>query len=166
MVTNSYGVRATDLVSRLLEDDPDAVDARAYVRTTLPWWEDLDDFTKAYIEAALWSTNDESDPSGGEPLDKNYGIENIAHETIDQMKQDCARFQQENAADLALYDMTGANWSAAEQGGHDFWLSRNGHGAGFFDRDNLPEDARDRLQDAARLYGEVYLEVGDDGQIY
>lgn len=159
-------MRAKQLVNRLLEVGPDEVDPRQYVRTTTPWWEDLDDFTKAYMEAALWSTNDESTPSGGEPLDKNYSTKDIARETVDQMMQDCARFQQENAADLALYDMTNVEWSAAAQGGHDFWLSRNGHGAGFFDRDNLPEDARDRLQEAARHYGEVYLYVGDDKLIY
>lgn len=28
-----------------------------------------DAFTSAYIECALWSTNDESTPQGGEPLE-------------------------------------------------------------------------------------------------
>lgn len=125
----------------------------------------MDDFTKAYMEAALWSTNDESTPSGGEPLDKNYSTKDIARETVDQMMQDCARFQQENAADLALYDMTNVEWSAAAQGGYDFWLSRNGHGVSFRDRD-LPEDAIERLMAAAETYGEVNLYVGDDGLIY
>src|SRR5208282_4942052 len=34
----------------------------------------IDKFTQAYIVAALWSSNDNSDPSGGEPLDSNYDI--------------------------------------------------------------------------------------------
>jgi hypothetical protein len=150
----------------LIEADPDEVNARDYILSTPPWWDDLDEFTKSYIEAALWSTNDESDQSGGEPLDKNYGRENIAPETLKAMAQDCLRFQQENAEDLAQYDLGHSEWSAAEQGGHDFWLSRNGHGAGFFDRDSLPEDVRDRLQDVARRWGEVNLYVGDDGLIH
>ena len=37
----------------------------------------MDDFTLAYIEAALWSTNDQSNEQGGEPLDKNYTIDDI-----------------------------------------------------------------------------------------
>ena len=44
--------------------------------------EQLDDFTRAYIEAALWSSNDDATPSGGEPLDGNYGIEDIDPDTL------------------------------------------------------------------------------------
>lgn len=124
----------------------------------------LDDFTRAYIEAALWSSTDESTPSGGEPLDANYGIEDIAPETLASMVEDCRRFQEANAADLALYDHP--RWSAAELGGHDFFLTRNGHGTGFWDRDYLPEDAGERLTDAAHKCEEVNLYVGDDGLIY
>ncbi len=127
---------------------------------------DLDAFTRAYIEAALWSTNDESDERGGEPMDANYDIYDIEPDTLAKLAADCAKFQAENAADLALYNHP--QWTAAELGGHDFWLTRNGHGCGFWDRnDCLPEDAGQRLTDAAHAYGEVYLEVGDpdaDGQ--
>ena len=126
---------------------------------------ELDEFARAYVACALWSTNDEATPSGGEPLDGNYGIEDIDPGTLAAMIDDCRRFQEENAADLALYDHP--QWTAAELGGHDFWLTRNGHGAGFWDRtDCLPKDARDRLTAAAKRYGEVYLYLGDDGVIY
>ena len=102
--------------------------------------EQLDDFTRAYIEAALWSTNDDATHRGGEPIDGNYGIDDIDPDTLAKMADDCRRFQEENAADLALYDHP--QWTAAELGGHDFWLTRNGHGCGFWDRnDCLPEDA-------------------------
>jgi hypothetical protein len=47
-----------------------------------------------------------------------------------------------------------------KRAGHYFWLSRNGHGSGFFD-ENL-----DALQDAAKAYSEFDLYVGDDGVIY
>jgi hypothetical protein len=161
-------VRAKNLVNRLLEVGPDDVDPRQYLKATRPWWnwDYLDDFTKAYVEAALWSTNDNSDESGGEPLDKNYSARDIAPETLMKMAEDCARFQQENAQDLAQYDMTNVDWSAAAQGGHDFWLTRNGHGVGFSDRDNLPEDARERLETDARQWSEFDLYVGDDKRIY
>ena len=127
--------------------------------------EQLDDFTRAYIEAALWSSNDDATPSGGEPLDGNYGIEDIDADTLAKMADDCRRFQEENAADLALYDHP--QWTAAELGGHDFWLTRNGHGCGFWDRnDCLPQEARDRLTAAAEKAREYYLYLGDDGVIY
>jgi len=124
----------------------------------------LDPFFRAYVECALWSTNDEATPSGGEPLDGNYDISDIAQETLLKMIDDCRRFQEANAADLALY--VHPEWTAAELGGHDFWLTRNHHGAGFWDRDCLPEDAGQRLTDAAHGFGECDLYVGDDGMIY
>lgn len=117
----------------------------------------LDKFTRAYIEAALWSSNDESEPSGGEPMDKNYTIEDIAEETIKEMARDCENFQVENAKYIPDGKITRA--------GHDFWLTRNGHGAGFWDGD-WPERAGYRLTESARSYGEYNLYVGDDGKIY
>ena len=124
----------------------------------------LDDFTLAYIEAALWSTTDESTPAGGEPLDSNYTIDDIHPDTIAEMEADCRKFREENAADLALYSHP--RWSAAELGGHDFWLTRNGHGCGFWDRnDCLPEEAGQRLTKAAGSLGEYDLYVDDDGII-
>lgn len=35
-----------------------------------------DEFVDAFFEAALWSSNDESDESGGEPMDANYFFQN------------------------------------------------------------------------------------------
>ena len=51
------------------------------------------------------------------------------------------------------------------QAGHDFWLTRNGHGAGFWDGD-WPDRTGHRLSEAAKSYGEYHLYVGDDGKIY
>lgn len=50
------------------------------------------------------------------------------------------------------------------QVGHDFWLTRNGHGTGFWDR-GLGA-VGDRLSVAAHAYGEASLYVGDDGWQY
>ena len=33
---------------------------------------ELDQFTRSYIEAALFSTTDNADESGGQPFDANY----------------------------------------------------------------------------------------------
>ena len=52
----------------------------------------------------------------------------------------------------------------AAQAGHDFWLTRNGHGAGFWDR-GLGERG-DRLTNAAHVYGACDLYLGDDGFVY
>ncbi len=53
----------------------------------------------------------------------------------------------------------------AAMAAHDFWLTRCGHGAGFWDGD-WPEPAATVLDNAAKAFGNVDLYVGDDGQIY
>jgi hypothetical protein len=114
-----------------------------------------DNFLQAYIVAALWSSMDESTPEGGDFLDANYGIEDLAPETLETMKADCEQFQAQNALDIE---------GCEEQAGHDFWLTRNHHGCGFWDGDWL--EAGERLTEACREYPEVTLYVGDDGLIY
>jgi len=110
----------------------------------------MDTFTRAYVEAALWSSLGEDE----QPLDDVYGPEDIAPETLAQMSEDCAAFQEAEAADL----------EDPERDGHDFWLTRNGHGAGFWDRGYGPRG--EWLTKAAHVYGSVDLYVGDDGKIY
>ena len=119
----------------------------------------LEAFTAAYIECALWSSTDESDESGGEPLDQNYGPEDIAPATLDAMRAECRAFLDACAAkgiDVAELD--------SEQTGHDFWLTRNRHGAGFWDRGM--GDLGRTLTDIAHAAGGADLYVGDDGKVY
>ena len=116
-----------------------------------------DTFVDAYITCALWSTNDESTPEGGEPFDSNYSVDDMTDECKAAMRADCDAFVKANAADVARM----ANDS---QAGHDFWLTRNGHGAGFWDRDL--GDLGDRLTAAAKEFGETGLYLGDDKRIH
>ena len=92
-------------------------------------------FTRAYIEAALWSTNDESTPQGGEPLDKNFGMKDIAPDTLQQIVADCKRFQEENGLLIKDENCLYKRCAVEEYAGHDFWLTRNHHGCGFWDGD-------------------------------
>lgn len=117
----------------------------------------LDEFTRQYIETALWSSNDESDESGGQPLDKNYGVDDISADTLQSMIDDCTAFQKDHGE---LIDEHGERSTA----GHDFWLTRNGHGAGFWDGD-WPDDVGETLTSISELFGEFHLYVGDDGNI-
>lgn len=121
--------------------------------------EGSDAFSNQYMETALWSTNDESDESGGEPLDKNYSVSDIGEETRRQMISDCADFQKRFGN---LIDEGGGDYGRA---GHDFWLTRNDHGAGFWDGD-WPEPQATALTNASKEYGNFDLYVGDDGQIH
>jgi hypothetical protein len=117
----------------------------------------IDAFTRAYIDCMLWSSTDNSRDDGGDPLDRNYSEDDLAPEALAMIVADCERFQADNGDDL----LEGTD----EQGGHDFWLTRNRHGCGFWDGD-WPEPAAARLTDAAHAFGEVWPYVGDDGLIY
>lgn len=111
----------------------------------------MDEFTLAYITCALWSSTDLE----GTPLDKDYTIDDIHPETFSKMVIDCSDFQKDNS------EMIGDSLMMA---GHDFWLTRNRHGAGFWDG-YWKEDGK-RLTEAAHICGEFSLYVGDDGLIY
>jgi hypothetical protein len=112
----------------------------------------VDETIAAYVECALWSSTDD----GGSPMDDTYGPDDIDPDSLAEMRADVVAFCQAEAVDLGDMD--------PEQVGHDFWLTRNRHGAGFWDR-GLGERGK-RLTDAAHVYGESDLYVGDDGMVY
>lgn len=122
-----------------------------------------------YIIAALWSTNDESDESGGQPLDKNYSREDIDDDTIQAMRDEVTRFVEINHQALQTWDQDQdqlPGWvtktTPEEQAGHDFWLTRNGHGCGFWEDEWGTKAIRDQLTNSAKRFGERYLFVNDD----
>ena len=139
--------------------------------------EGLDAFLDAYVEAALWSTNDESDESGGEPLDANYGQDDLAPETLAKIRADCAAFLAHRLGGrlIAIAERlvsegkwslpAGVGCSIVEYAGHDLWLTRCGHGCGYWDGD-WPAGIGEGLDKLAHEFGEVWLEVGDDGLIH
>lgn len=113
----------------------------------------FDVFTAAYIEAALWTSTEGEDHLD----DLGFSIDDLAPETKAKIERTCAAFQQQNAAILADIDK--------EQAGHDLWLTRNGHGAGFWDR-GYPQEIGEKLTSEAQALGEEDLYVGDDGKLY
>lgn len=120
----------------------------------MTWMTTNDKFLDAYIECALWSSTKGDDV--GTPLDDTYGVHDLAEETLADMREDCKQFQADNESLLSDLDDS--------QAGHDFWLTRNHHGAGFWDR-GLGE-AGTKLTDAAHAWGSSDLYVGDDNKLY
>ena len=130
---------------------------------------DIADMLTGYIRAALWSSTDESDESGGVPLDSKYTEADLSVETRAAMANDCARFARANAAHLlpcigqrGPYGKKDCTWASA---GADLWLNRNECGCGFWDGD-WPEPHDRALDRAAKKMGGVDLLVGNDGKIY
>ena len=125
----------------------------------------LETFTHAYIEAMLFSSNDESDESGGDPLDKNYSEDDLAPSARAKIDADCAAFYEAHSHLFTGEHCRYRGCSVDEYAGHDFWLTQNGHGCGFWDGD-WSKEADAVLTPASKAFGEKYPIVGDDGLIY
>jgi hypothetical protein len=125
----------------------------------------LQSFTNAYIEALLFSSNDESNDQGGDPLDKNYGPEDFSPEARAKIDADCKAFYDAHGHLFTDENCKYKGCTPDEYAGHDFWLTRQGHGCGFWDGD-WAEDAAETLDKACKALGELYPCVGDDGQIH
>ena len=114
----------------------------------------IDNVTKHYLICALWSSTDDHD----RPLDKHYLITDLSPEALKSIREDVEGF-----LELAKDKLKAANLSE-EQTGHDFWLTRNGHGTGFWDR-GLGK-VGDKLSDIAKTFGSSDIYVGADGLLY
>lgn len=122
----------------------------------------LKDVVDGYIQAALFSTNDESDDSGGEPLDANYSESDLSPRALTQIKRACALFVKQNRKAIEKFKDVAKRDDVDV--GHDFWFTRAGHGVGFWDRG--AGAVGDRLSEAAQRFGEMYMYLGDDGRIH
>lgn len=122
-----------------------------------------DEFVAAYLQCALWSSTSDDD----EPLDSRYSNDDLSDETIAKAWADCDAFYTANSVDIEAdgSPLSEQYGSSAARAGHDFWLTRCGHGAGFWDGD-WPEPAATRLTDASKAFGNVDLYVGDDGKVH
>jgi len=102
-------------------------------------------FYMGYIEAMFWTEEHE------------LGDAEMSDETLKSVRKDCDDFL-EKFGHLLPQDRD------MDQHGHDYWLTRNGHGAGFWDRGYGP--VGDTLSKHAQERGEVHVYVGDDGDVY
>ena len=94
--------------------------------------EGLREFFEAYVECLIWS---EGHGGGYSPANGHIpspGVGAITLGGIREILSDCERFMRE-AGEMVVDDPS--------QAGHDFCLTRNGHGAGFDDGD-WPENGK------------------------
>lgn len=110
-----------------------------------------DTFTAAYVEAMFFTDGSQDDDAM-----KDCDISDLSFELAAQIIKDCAIFSTAHAADID---------GDYKRAGHDFWLTRNGHGAGFWDGD-WDEAIGERMTATSKAFGEVSLTKGDDGLVY
>lgn len=109
-----------------------------------------------YLHTALWSsTCDSGEYASDNSFEhENYDTSDISESLRDNSRADLIAFL-ESAGDLLSESDVNA--------GHDFWLTRNGHGAGFWDGDYTHGD---KLTELCKPYGNVDLYVGADSLVY
>lgn len=130
----------------------------------------ISDFVRGYLAAALWSTS--YTPTDEEGNDCGPTVELDRYEwaegEAEKLHADCLAFMEANAVDLKEYadqiSYDPGQGSAWDYAGHDFWLTRNGHGVGYWDR-QLAE-LGDRLTTACKQFATVDLYLGDDELVY
>lgn len=112
-----------------------------------------DEFFVSYVEAVYFTeAGEDSEIDPDAPL---------SEETRGSFRVDCEVFQRDNAALLArAYAVDGYT---PAQAGQDYWLTRNGHGCGFWDR-GLGA-VGDALSRAARDAGGVDVYQNDAGEV-
>lgn len=113
---------------------------------------ELNAFTEQYMSSALADLSDSEEWTRDTPP----SLADLSDLTKARMLNDCSAFE---------YAASAYFKGRESDAGHDFWLTRNGHGAGFWDGD-WPEPAATILSVASRACGEYELYVGDDGKIY
>jgi hypothetical protein len=116
---------------------------------------DKKEILKHYLIAGLWATPDNDE---NEFLDGLYSLEDISLQALKSSIKDINTFMLK-AKDI----LKGLNISN-DQIGHDIFLTRNGHGAGFWDR-GLGETG-EKLTLICDELKEVNLYAGDDKKIY
>lgn len=106
----------------------------------------FEDCRKAYIECALWADMDEEEKHQGTVYD-------LVRDSYEKVGRDILQFLQkaeERGVDITKYDPA--------QVGHDIWLTRNGHGAGFWDRPEVyGEDDSEKLTEICKQLGSAYV---------
>lgn len=116
----------------------------------------METFLAGYIGCMVWLTLD----ANGEP-DTDATWEKIAPSAMATITAECAAFEREHKATWQA-----GGWTDG-QAGHDFYLTRNGHGAGFWDRSFTEDNAAGQVLTAAcKAMGEQELYRGDDGLYY
>lgn len=112
---------------------------------------DIKTFTLAYLESLIWSSD---------PQDGSWSDANASPDMRRRAEAECLAFLYR----VGVYIDTEPTKPGMEQAGHDFALTRNRHGAGFWDGD-WPVYG-DLLTGVSHSFGEVDVYIGDDGLLY
>ena len=113
-----------------------------------------------YLACAFWL--EQSDDENEIHFEQTHDIDDLSNDAVGAILLDVIDF-------VTVVNREFPDWQEEvepEMLGHDFFLTRNGHGSGFWDRDYETEGLGDKLTALCKPYGEQGLYLGDDGLIY
>jgi hypothetical protein len=119
-------------------------------------WDKLDPFVQGYLEGAFFTINESL---------AAYTFSDLAPEALQIAIAECNVFMKaaKKVGIEKLFNNPNLNYDE-KRAGTDFWLTRNRHGAGFWDR-GLGVTGNE-LTKIAQSFGETDLYDGDDGLLY
>jgi len=126
-----------------------------------------DKFLEGYFDTSLWASVDDRD-GGDTPLDENFGIDGFTADTLREMIAEAEKFRDNPKVIEALNEIDEDAWhgNLDSLAGYEFWMTRNGHGVGFWVRPEVWGDYTDDLTELSETFGEAHVYVGDSGLLY
>lgn len=138
-------------------------------------------FVRSYIATALWSSCDtQTDEEGDEYYDELDSMvandqATISYSMVKRCILDCDKFidlvDKNFMSEDAEYILNRPGSDLDYLAPHDFWLTRNHHGSGFWERFDWDDEEHGNLGEKLTEichndFKPVDLYVGDDGRIY
>jgi len=122
----------------------------------------LSDFAKGYVEAMFFTNGDTGDER--ENLLNDLGVEKLTREAVKDIASVCDSFVGSIMPDGRfcrqwLDEIAGQCAYDDARAGNDFWFTRQGHGVGYWDRNELYDEQKQALSDLAHKFGEAYPEA-------
>ncbi len=118
----------------------------------------IQDFQTGYIECLLWtdeeSTKELVSDHGRDWEEFDWSVDQLTQDAKTRIREVVEDFVMDNLADVQEYIARG---QLAYHVGHDFALSQNGHGTGFWDRGM--GELGDRLHKVAKTFGYARLDL-------
>lgn len=121
-------------------------------------------FITGYINCAYWSEDEQQAEDGSYYHLSAY--EN-APDTLATLRQQAGAWYDANEATLEALVWQEGEIKDYDYAGQDLWLTRNGHGTGFWDSDRwVNTEAAMKLNTASKAVGPSLLYLGDDDLVY
>lgn len=124
----------------------------------------LSAFAKGYVEAMFFTNGDTGDDD--EFKLNHLGVERLTREAVKDIAADCDAFLGGIMPDGCFVRQWIDRASLVSEGryddgraGNDFWFTRQGHGVGYQDREEIEGALGEGLAGAARNFGEAYCEI-------